>query len=135
MSVIIFWIIKLVWSSKCFEVQSTFKWEFHHMVTRIPNGEFSRFFNQSENKDSLWLEKKVEIRNLKFVQSRGEGHTIWNIIFSGQGPDGGDQWVVINPAKILFSAFINNVCSIKSGSASPAEKFQSEWRITLNLFL
>ena len=47
-------------------------------------------------------------------------------IFSGQGPEGGDQWVVINPAKILFSAFINNVCSIKSGSASPAEKFQSE---------
>merc|ERR1712172_20553 len=44
---------------------------------------------------------------------------------AGQGPDGEDQWVVINPAKILFSAFINNVCSLKSGSTSPSEKFQS----------
>ena len=65
----------------------------------------------------------MEIQNLEFVKKCGEQLTN---IFSGQGPDGGDQWVVINPAKILFSAFINNVCSLKSGSASPSEKFQSE---------
>jgi len=34
---------------------------------------------------------------------------------SGQGPNGEDQLVVIHPGRILFSQFLNNVCSTNSG--------------------